>query len=126
MAAFVSPFELLGRAEQLRLHQRPSNIRLCHTIELILKAYIASRRGITSGELKELSGTDLTKLLDQAMTLGLTVSPSTERGIEKLVEERSESLAHPNEAANRVLVIEYLVERDIEELFKSVRQKLTE
>ena len=124
MDAFVSPRELLGRAEQLRSHQRPSNIRLCHTIELILKAYIASRRGITSGELKELAGTDLTKLLDQAMRLGLTVSPSTERGIEKLVEEHSEYLAHPNEAAN--LVIEYLVERNIEELFKAVRQKLTE
>src|SRR3974377_2351888 len=98
MDAFASPLELLGRAEQLRLHQRPSNIRLCHTIELILKAYIASRRGITSGELKELSGTDLTKLLDQAMTLGLTVSPSTERGIEKLVEGRRKYLVHPNEA----------------------------
>jgi hypothetical protein len=114
----------IARAEQLRSHQRPSNIRLCHTIELILKAYIASRRGITSGELKELSETDLTKILDQAMRLGLTVSPSIERDIEKLIEARAEYLAHPSEAANRVLVSEYFVERDIDELFKAVRQKL--
>jgi len=38
---------------------------------------------------------------------------------------RSEYATHSMEAANRVLVIEYLVERDIDGLFKAVRQKLT-
>jgi hypothetical protein len=98
---------------------------LCHTIELILKGYIVWRRRITADELKTLFGYDLTKLLDEAMRLGLKVSSSAENNIEKLAEAHSEYLAHPNEAENRVLVIEYLVERDIDELFKAVQQKLT-
>ena len=70
-------------------------------------------------------GYDLTKLLNEAIRLGLNASPSAENNIEKLIEARSEYVTHPMEAANRVLVIEYLVERDIDGLFKAVRQKLT-
>ena len=130
MDVFISPTELLGRAEELRTYQKafkvaPRYFLLCHTIELILKGYIAWRRRITADELKTLFGYDLTKLLDEAIRLGLKVSPSTENNIEKLIEARSEYVTHPNEAANRVLVIKHLVERDIDELFKAVRQKLT-
>jgi hypothetical protein len=129
MDVFISPSELLGRAEELRAHQKPSNIRrryilLRHTIELILKAYIASHRRRTADELKKLFGHDLTKLLDEAIRLGLSISPSAENGIESLTEGHKEYLAHPNETAYRILVSEYFVERDIDELFKAVRQKM--
>jgi hypothetical protein len=129
MDFFISPSELLGRAEELRSYQKASKVApryflLCHTIELILKAYIAWRRRITADELKNLFRYDLPKLLDEAMRLGLKVGPSAENNIEKLAEAHGEYLAHPMEAANRVLVIEYLVERDIDQLFKAVRQKM--
>jgi hypothetical protein len=129
MDVFVSPSELLGRAEELRSYQKASKVApryflLCHTIELILKAYIASRRRITADELKTFFGYDLIKLLEEAIRLGLSVSPSMENDIEKLIEARSEYVTHPMEAANRVLVIEYLVERDIDQLFKAVRQQM--
>jgi len=131
MDVFISPSELLGRAEELRSYQKASKVApryflLCHTMELILKAYIASRRRITVDELKTLFGYNLTKLLNEAVRLGLNVSPSAENNIEKLIEARSEYAIHPMEAVNRVLVIEYLVERDIDALFKAVRQKLTD
>jgi len=121
---------LLGRAEELRSYQKASKVApryflLCHTMELILKAYIASRRRITVDELKTLFGYNLTKLLHEAVRLGLNVSPSAENNIEKLIEARSEYAIHPMAAVNRVLVVEYLVERDIDALFEAVRQKLT-
>ena len=130
MDGFISPSELLGRAEELRSYQKASKVApryflLCHTIELILKAYIASRRRITVDELKTLFGYNLTKLLHEAVRLGLNVSPSAENNIEKLIEARSEYAIHPMAAVNRVLVVEYLVERDIDALFEAVRQKLT-
>jgi hypothetical protein len=130
MDVFISPSELLGRAEELRTYQKASKVApqyflLCHTIELILKAYIASRRRITVDELKTLFGYNLTKLLHEAVRLGLNVSPSAENNIEKLIEARSEYAIHPMAAVNRVLVVEYLVERDIDALFEAVRQKLT-
>jgi len=130
MDVFISPSELLGRAEELRAHQKASKVApryflLCHTIELILKAYIASRRRMTVDELKTLFGYNLTKLLHEAVRLGLNVSPSAENNIEKLIEARSEYAIHPMAAVNRVLVVEYLVERDIDALFEAVRQKLT-
>ena len=130
MDVFISPSELLGRAEDLRTYQKASKVApryflLCHTMELILKAYIASRRRITVDELKTLFGYNLTKLLHEAVRLGLNVSPSAENNIEKLIEARSEYAIHPMAAVNRVLVVEYLVERDIDALFEAVRQKLT-
>ena len=130
MDGFISPSELLGRAEELRSYQKASKVApryflLCHTIELILKAYIASRRRMTVDELKTLFGYNLTKLLNEAVRLGLNVSPSAENNIEKLIEARSEYAIHPMAAVNRVLVVEYLVERDIDALFEAVRQKLT-
>ena len=131
MDGFISPSELLGRAEELRSYQKASKVApqyflLCHTIELILKAYIASRRRITVDELKTLFGYNLTKLLHEAVRLGLNVSPSAENNIEKLIEARAEYAIHPMEAVNRVLVVEYLVERDIDGLFKAVRRTMTE
>ena len=130
MDVFVSPFELLERAEELRTYQKASKARprfflLCHAIELVLKAYIASRRPITDDELKKRFGHDLTKLLDEAIRLGLNVSSSAESEIEKLTEAHVAYLVeYPNEAAYRVLVSEYFVERDMDELFKAVRDKI--
>ena len=129
MAVIVSPSELLDRAEVFRDYQRASKSRpryflLCHSIELILKAYIASRRPITEDELKKLFGYDLLKLLDEAMRLGLNVSPSIESDIEKFIGAHREYLAHPNEATYQMLVSEYFVERDIDELFEAVRQRM--
>jgi hypothetical protein len=129
MDVFLSPSELLGRAEELLAYQKASKVApryflLYHTIELILKAYIAWRRRITADELKTLFGYDLVKLVDEAIRLGLNVNPSAENDIQKLIEARAEYVVHPEEAANRVLVIEYLVERDIDQLLKAVRQKM--
>lgn len=126
----LSPFELLERAEAFWTYHKASPTKpryflLCHAIRLVLRAYIASRRSLTEDELKKSFGHDLTKLLDEASRLGLTVSPSTESEIEKLTEAHVKYFArYPKEAANRVLVIEHFVGQHIEELFKAVRLKI--
>jgi hypothetical protein len=128
---FLTPFELLERAEAFWTYRKASPTKpryflLCHAVELVLKAYIASRRPITEDEARKTFGHDLTKLLDEAIRLGLTISPSAQSDIERLTEAHTEYLArYPKEAANRVLVIEYFVDQQVEELFKVVRQKMT-
>jgi hypothetical protein len=93
--------------------------------ELVLKAFITTRRPLTQDELNGTFGHDLTKLLDEAVRLGLTISPSAQSDTEKLTEAHMEYLvSHPIEAANRVLVIEHFVGRHVAELFKAVRLKI--
>src|SRR5436190_723279 len=131
-SVFLSPLELLERAEAFWTYRKASSTKpryflLCYAIEVVLKAYIASRRSITEEKLKKTFGHDLTKLLDEAIRLGLTVSPSTQNDINKMTEAHTEYLAcyYTNEAAHRVLVSDYFVEQHVEELFKAVRQKMS-
>jgi hypothetical protein len=127
---FLSPSELLQRAETFWTYHKaspnkPRYFLLCHAIELVLKAFITTRRPLTQDELNGTFGHDLTKLLDEAVRLGLTISPSAQSDIEKLTEAHMEYLvSHPIEAANRVLVIEHFVGRHVAELFKAVRLKI--
>jgi hypothetical protein len=129
---FLTPFELLERAEAFWTYRKsspnkPRYFLLYHAVELVFKAYIASRRPITEDEVKKTFGHDLTKLVDEAIRLGLTINPSVQSDIEKFSEAHTEYLArYPKEAANRVLVIDYFADRQVEELFKAVRQKMTE
>ena len=127
----LSPLELLERAEAFRTYQKtpkaakPRYFLLCHSIELALKAYISSHRPSSEEELIAKFGHDLTKLLDEAIKLGLKVSASTESEVHKLTEAHKAYLAgHSKEAAHRMLVAEYFVERHMEKLFKAVRQKM--
>jgi HEPN domain-containing protein len=125
----LSPFELLERAEAFWTYHKASPTKpryflLCHAIRLVLRAYIASRRSLTEYELTKSFGHDLTKLLDEASRLGLTVSPSTESEIEKLTEAHVKYFARYPKDANRVLVIEHFVGQHIEQLFKAVRLKI--
>jgi hypothetical protein len=130
-STFLSPLELFERAEAFWRYRKASPTKpryflLCHAIELVLRAYITLRRPITEDELKRSFGHDLTKLLDEAIRLGLTISPSAQSDIEKFTDAHTEYLArYPKETANRVLVIEYFVDQQVEELFKAVRQKMT-
>jgi hypothetical protein len=126
----LSPFELLERAEAFWTYQKasPSKPRyflLCHSIRLVLRAYIASRRSLAEDELRKNFGHDLLKLLDEARRLGLSVSPSAESEIEKLTEAYVKYFTcYPKQVANRVLVIEHFVSQHVEELFEAVRSKI--
>ena len=128
--SLCSPFELLERAEAFWAYQKASPTKpryflLCHAIRLALMAYITSRRPAAQDRFNKIFGNDLTKLLDEAISLGLTVSPSTESEIEKLSTAHVKYFArYPNETANRVLVIEHLGGQHVEELFKAVRLKI--
>jgi hypothetical protein len=86
----LSPFELFERAEAFWTYQKasPSKPRyflLCHSIRLVLRAYITSRRSLAEDELRKNFGHDLLKLLDEASRLGLSVSPSAESEIESIL-----------------------------------------
>jgi hypothetical protein len=126
----LSPFELLERAETFWTYHKASPTKpryflICHAIRLVLRAYIASRRSLKEDELKKTFGHDLTRLLDEASRLGLTISPSAQSEIEKLTEAQVKCFAlHPKEAANRVLVIEHFGGQHVEELFKAIRLKI--
>jgi hypothetical protein len=126
----LSPSELFERAEAFWTYHKASPTKpryflLCHAIRLVLRAYIASRRPFTQDELKKTFGHDLTKLLNEASRLGLTISPSTESEIEKLTEAHVKYFArYPKETANRVLMIEHFGGQHVEELFKAVRLKI--
>src|SRR5271165_6560235 len=128
--SLCSPFELLERAETFWTYQKASPTKpryflLCHAIRLVLKAYIASRRPAARDRCNETFGNDLTALLDEAISLGLKISASTESEIEKLSTAHVKYFArYPNETANRVLVIEHLGGQHVEELFKAVRLKI--
>jgi hypothetical protein len=126
----LSPFELLERAETFWTYHKASPTKpryflICHAIRLVLRAYIVSRRSLKEDELKKTFGHDLTRLLDEAISLGLTISPSTENEIEKLCTAHVKYFArYPKETANRVLVIEHFGGQHVEELFKTVRLKI--
>ena len=126
----LSPFELFERAEAFWAYQKaspnkPRYFLLCHSIRLVLRAYIASRRSLAENELKRTFGHDLLKLLGEASRLGLAVSPSAESEIEKLIEaHRKYFTCYPKQVANRVLVIEHFVSEHVEELFEAIRSKL--
>ena len=126
----LSPFELFERAEAFWAYQKasPSKPRyflLCHSIRLVLRAYIASRRSLAENELRRTFGHDLLKLLGEASRLGLAVSPSVESEIEKLTEAYVKYFTcYPKQVANRVLVIEHFVSQHVEELFEVVRSRI--
>jgi hypothetical protein len=126
----LSPFELLERAEAFWTYQKASPTKpryflLCHSIRLILRAYIASRRSLAENELRATFGHDLLRLLDEASRLGLSVTQSAESEIEKLTEAHAKHCTcYHKQVANRVLVIEHFVSQHVEELFKAVRSKI--
>ena len=128
----LSPFELFERAEAFWTYQKASPTKpryflLCHSIRLVLRAYIASRRSLAEDELifRRTFGHDLLKLLGEASRLGLAVSPSAESEIEKLTEAHVKYFTcYPKQVANRVLVIEHFVSQHVEELFETVRSKI--
>jgi HEPN domain-containing protein len=126
----LSPLELLERAEAFLAYQKasPSKPRyflLCHSIRLVLRAYIASRRSLAENELRRTFGHDLLKLLGEASRLGLAISQSAENEIEKLTEAYVKYFTcYPKQVANRVLVIEHFVSQHVEELFEAVRSKI--
>jgi hypothetical protein len=126
----LSPFELLERAEAFWTYKKasptkPQYFLLCHSIRLVLRAYIASRRSLAEDELRRTFGHDLLKLLGEASRLGLAVSPSAESEIQKLTEAHVKYFTcYPKQVANRVLVIEHFVSQHVEELFKAVRSKI--
>ena len=126
----LSPLELFERAEAFWTYQKASPTKpryflLCHSIRLVLRAYMASRRSLAEDELRGTFGHDLLKLLGEASRLGLSVSPSAESEIEKLTEAHVKYFTcYHKQVANRVLVIGHSVSQHVEELFETVRSKI--
>jgi hypothetical protein len=129
----ILPFELLDRAQEFlwTYHKAPPTkppywpryFLLCHAVELVLKAYIALRRGLTQAELRDNFRHDLEKLLNEAIRLGLTIKSSA-REIKQLNEAHTKYWPrYPKEDAEPVFVIERF-EQSVEELFKAVRLEL--
>ena len=102
----------------------PRYFLLCHSVELILKAYIAARCSLTSDELKRDFGHNLEKLLDKAIAEKLPISASAAGEIKLLNEAHTKYWPrYPREEAKEVFVIGQF-EAPIEELFKAVRKAL--
>jgi hypothetical protein len=129
-SASLASCELLERAEAFWTYHKASPAKpryylLCHAIKLVLKAYIASRRSLTRSELEATFSHDLTKLLEEAIDLGLVLSPSTESEIERLTQEGVKYfVCYPKESSNRIFFLDHFVNQHIEALFKTVRLQI--
>jgi hypothetical protein len=122
----LHPFEWFDRAKEVlwTYYNAPSTkppywpryFLLCHAVELVLKAYIGLHRDLTKDDFIH----DLKKLLDEAINLGLRISPLARHELELLNEAHTKYWPrYPN--ANRVFVIEHF-EQHVDGLFKAVRR----
>jgi HEPN domain-containing protein len=119
-------FDLFERAEEFRSYKLPFSkspdwpryFLLCKAVELVLKAYIAAYG-------RETFGNDLKRLLNKAMKLGLTISPTAQEEILASNDTHKKNRAHypKKEEARQVYGIEQL-EKSVDELFDAVRLKI--
>jgi hypothetical protein len=98
----------------------PRYFLFCHSIELVLKAYLA-QHGLTEDELKNPSFRhNIKNLLDQAIRCGLSLSFNTRASITLLEEAHKKYWPrYPIRGSGGVILI-YQCEADADKLFEAV------
>ena len=98
----------------------PRYFLLCHSIELVLKAYLA-HHGLTEKQLQARPiGHDIKKLLDEAIRYGLSLSANSRASIGLLTEAHTKYWPrYPMTKSGDVILI-YQCEADADKLFEAV------
>ena len=98
----------------------PRYFLFCHSVELVLKAYLA-RHGLTEKQLRDPPfGHDIKNLLDEAIKSGLSLSTNARLSITLLTEAHTKYWPrYPMKKSNTVILI-YRCEGDADKLFKAV------
>jgi hypothetical protein len=111
---------------QTRPPSWPKYFLFCHSIELILKAYLAAAAGLTSDELKDKFGHNLKLLLDVATEKHLPLSSTAKANLEHLTDAHTKYWPrYPMERAHPVPVINHVqFEPEATELFVAVHKAL--
>ena len=93
----------------------------CHSIELVLKAYLAQAAGLTEDQLqKPPFGHNIKNLLNRAVQCGLRLSANTKASIGLLTEAHTKHWPrYPMKKLNTVVLI-YQCEADADKLFVAV------
>jgi len=98
----------------------PKYFVFCHSIELVLKAYLA-HHGLTEKQLQARPiGHDIKKLLDEAIRYGLSLSANSRASIGLLTEAHTKYWPrYPMTKSGDVILI-YQCEADADKLFEAV------
>jgi hypothetical protein len=99
----------------------PRYFLFCHSIELVLKAYLAQAAGLTEKQLQDPPFRhNIKNLLDQAMKCGLRLSTNTKASITLLTEAHTKHWPrYPMKKSNTVILI-YQCEADADKLFEAI------
>ena len=99
----------------------PRYFLFCHSIELVLKAYLAQAAGLTEDQLqKPPFGHNIKNLLNRAIQCGLRLTANTKASIGLLTEAHTKHWPrYPMKKLNTVVLI-YQCEADADKLFVAV------
>jgi len=98
----------------------PRYFLFCHSIELVLKAYLAHAAGLTEKQLQDFFGHNIKNLLDEAIKCGLSLSANTRASIQLLTEAHTKHWPrYPMKKSDSVVLI-YQCEGDADKLFVAV------
>ena len=93
----------------------------CHSIELVLKAYLAQAAGLTQDELQDPPlRHNIKNLLDKAIGCGLSLSTNTRASITLLTEAHAKHWPRYPMKIPEPVVLMYQCEADVDKLFKAV------
>src|SRR5262249_51773183 len=90
----------------------------CHSIELLLKAYLA-RIGLTENQLQAF-GHNITNLLEEAIKCGLSLSANARANIEQLTDAHTKHWPRYPMTTSAPIALIYQFEPDATELFEAV------
>jgi len=98
----------------------PRYFLFCHSIELVLKAYLA-HHGLTEKQLQARPfGHDIKKLLDEAIRYGLRLSANTRASIGLLTEAHTKYWPRYPMTRSGSVILLYQCEGDADKLFEAV------
>jgi hypothetical protein len=99
----------------------PRYFLFCHSIELVLKAYLAQAAGLTEKQLQDPPFRhNIKNLLDQAIKWGLRLSTNTKASITLLTEAHTTHWPrYPMKKSNTVILI-YQCETDADKLLEAI------
>src|SRR5262249_52012692 len=99
----------------------PRYFLFCHSVELVLKAYLAQAAGLTQDELQDPSlRHNIKNLLNQAIKCGLSLSTNTRASITVLPGATAKFCPRYPMKIPEPVVLMYQCEADVDKLFKAV------
>jgi hypothetical protein len=100
----------------------PRYFLFCHSIELLLKAYLA-RIGLTENQLQTF-GHNIKNLLEEAIKCGLSLSANARANIEQLTDAHTKHWPRYPMTTSAPIALIYQFEPDATELFEAVNAAL--